>query len=181
MSVPAEELVAALSSPVMTLATLPPARDCPVELTRMVEHFDVGDGAAAQASARWLRESALHEHGSARTYAWLGSEQLHGFFAISVGTARLEDEELVRLQAGPRPLPVVLLAQAARNPAGSLPPGAILTGALGVAQRIAQLGGVAALVLDPFDEPTSLMWRRRGFQPTIGKPRGGHQRLWRAL
>ncbi len=181
MSASAEQLLAALGGPVLTLATLPPARDCPVELTRVVEHFDAGDGAAARASAGWLRESALHEHGSARTYVWLGGDRLHGFFAISVGTAKLEDEELVRLHARPRPLPAVLLAQAARNPAGSLAPGAILTGALGVAQRIAQLGGVAALVLDPFDEATSLMWQRRGFQPTSDKPRGGRQRLWRAL
>jgi len=114
VSASAEQLLAALGGPVLTLATLPPARDCPVELTRGVEHFDAGDGAAARASAGWLRESALHEHGSARTYVWLGGDRLHGFFAISVGTAKLEDEELVRfpilgyrhLPTGDAPLPL---------------------------------------------------------------------------
>lgn len=181
MTATPQQLLDALTGPELTLITLPSATECPQELARAVAAFEAGETAAAAASVEWLREDALREHGSARTWAWVGSNQLHGFFAISFGIAKLQDADLEQLQAGPRPLPAVLLAQAARNPAGSLAPGAILVGALGVAVRIAQLGGAAALILDPYDEPTSEMWKRRGFLPTSDKPRGGRQRLWRAL
>ncbi len=177
-----EQLVAAANGRQLSLITLPRRSDCPPELSDVIAAFDAGDRPAATASARWLRESALDQHGSARAYLWLAAGQAHGFFAISVGTAKLLPENLTALDAGPWPLPAILLAQAARSPGGSLPAGAILTSALGVAERIAQYAGVAALILDPFDAPTSAMWQRRGFQPVLDKPPPGRQpRLWRAL
>lgn len=176
-----EQLVAAANGRQLSLITLPRRSACPRELADAIAAFDAGERPAANASARWLRESALDQHGSARTYLWVAAGQVHGFFAISVGTAKLQSEQLTELDAGPWPLPAILLAQAARSPGGSLPAGAILTSALGVAERIAQYAGVAALILDPFDAPTSAMWQRRGFQPGLEPPPGRQPRLWRAL
>ncbi len=63
-----------------------------------------------------------------------------------------------------------------------LAPGAILNGAIGVAERIRQYAGVVALILDPADPATSAMWQQRGFKPVLDNPpRGRERRLWRAL
>jgi len=167
----------------LSLITVPRRAECPSSLVDALGDFDAGARPAAVATSHWLRESAMNEHDSARTYLWVARGRVHGFFAISVGSGRLQPETLTELDAGPRPLPAVLLAQAARWPESELlPAGAILSGALGVAERIAQYAGVGALMLDPFDDPTSAMWQRRGFQPVLDTPpRGRPRRLWRAL
>jgi hypothetical protein len=172
-STTAERLVAALAGAELSLAKLIDA----------VQGFTAGERPAAVTTAEWLRSCALDEYGSARAYVWIAQGRVHGYFAITVGVARLEPRVLVELQAGPRALPAVLLAQAARWPAGELlAPGAVLEGALGVAERIRQYAGVGALVLDPADPQTSAMWQRRGFQPVLDPPPRGHERrLWRAL
>ena len=178
-----DPLSAALAGTELSLITLPTRAKCPVDLLHAVAAFDAGNRPAALATTRWLHECALDEHGSARTYLWVAEGQAHGFFAVSVGLSRIEPETLATLEAGPRPLPAVLLAQAARSSETErLAPGAVLTGALGIAERISQYAGVGALMLDPFDPPTSEMWRRRGFQPVLdAPPRGRERRLWRAL
>lgn len=185
MSDPAssDRLSAALTGTDLSLITLPTRVECPVDLLDAVAAFKGGERPAAVATTRWLRECALDEHGSARTYLWVAEGRVHGFFAVSVGLGRIERDALATLEAGPRPLPAVLLAQAARSSdTERLPPGAILTGALGIAERISQYAGVGALMLDPFDSPTSEMWQRRGFQPVLDSPpRGRERRLWRAL
>lgn len=178
-----QQLVAALGDSQLSLITLPRRADCPSELISAVTGFDAGERPPAITTAEWLRESALDEYGSARTYLWVAEGRVHGFFAMTVGAARVQPTLLVELEAGPRPLPSVLLAQAARWPGGTLlAPGAILNGAIGVAERIRQYAGVAALVLDPADPTTSAMWQQRGFKPVLDNPpRGRERRLWRAL
>lgn len=183
MSESSNLLSPALASTQLSLITLPSRAACPVDLLDAVAAFNAGERPAAVATTRWLGECALDEHGSARTYLWVADGRVHGFFAVSVGLGRIEREALATLEAGPRPLPAVLLAQAARSSdTKRLAPGAILTSALGIAERISQYTGVGALMLDPFDQPTSDMWRRRGFQPVLDSPpRGRERRLWRTL
>lgn len=162
--------------------TLPARASCPSELIAAVEAFDAGDRPAAAASAAWLRERALDEHGSARSYVFVARSRVLAFFALSVGVASLEPDELAPLAAGARPLPAVLLAQAARTPGAELPSGAVLRYALGAAERVQQFVGVGALMLDPYDGETDRMWRARGFRP-VKKTRRDQQllRLWRPL
>jgi hypothetical protein len=178
-----QQLLAALSDAQLSLITLPRRADCPAQLVDAVTSFHAGDRPPAITTAEWLREAALDEYGSARTYLWVAQRRVHGFFAMTVGAARVEQTVLVELEAGRRPLPSVLLAQAARWPDGTLlPAGAILDGAIGVAERIRLYAGVAALVLDPADPETGAMWQRRGFTPVLDNPpRGRERRLWRAL
>jgi hypothetical protein len=178
-----QQLVAALGDSQLSLITLPRRADCPSELISAVTSFDAGDRPPAIMTAEWLREAALDEYGSARSYLWVAEGRVHGFFAMTVGAARVQQTVLVELEAGRRPLPSVLLAQAARWPGGTLlAPGAILNSAIGVAERIRQYAGVAALVLDPADPATSAMWQQRGFKPVLNNPaRGRERRLWRAL
>jgi len=179
---PAEALVAGLNAKEPTLLTLPGRARCPDELVAAVEAFEVGQRPAALASAAWLRERALDEPGSARSWVWVGRGRALGFFAISVGAGKLEPEQLTALRAGQRPMPAVLLVQAARGTGAKLPAGSVLRGALGVAERIERLAGVGALMLDPFDEETAQMWRRRGFVPVLDKPgQGRPARMWYPL
>lgn len=177
-----EDLVAALAGTSRTLVTLPSRTRCPHELVAAVEEFEAGDRPAALASAKWLREHALDEHGSARTYVFVAENRALAFFALSVGVASLEPAALAVLAAGPRQLPAVLLAQAARRPDADLPSGTVLEHALGAAERAHQFVGVGALMLDPYDEEADRMWRARGFRP-VRKTRRDQDllRLWRPL
>lgn len=176
-----EELVAALAGTSWTLMTLPSRARCPHQLVTAVGNFEAGDRPAALASAKWLRDHALDEHGSARSYVFAAENRVLAFFALSVGVASLEPADLAALAAGPRQLPAVLLAQAARWPEADLPPGTVLEHALGAAERANQFVGVGALMLDPYDEAADKMWRARGFRP-VKKTRGqGLLRLWRPL
>lgn len=173
------DLLAALRDPTLTIVTLPSRASCPPPLTEAVTKFEPTSRPAATASGEWLRDRALIEHGSARTYVWVSDGRVHAFFALSVGTCRLKPEQLVMLEAGPRPMPAVLLAQAARARDSDVAPREILETAIGVAEEIASLGGAGALMLDPYDPATERMWRKRGFLPTSDKPRqGAQQRLW---
>ncbi len=172
-------LVAALDGARTIVATLPPLASCPRQLVQAVEAFEPMDHPSAIASGAWLRDRAFLEHGSARTYVWVARGRVHGFFAVSVGTCRLQPHELATLQAGRRPMPAVLLAQAARARECDIPPNEILETVLGIAEEVAALAGAGALMLDPFDQPTEQMWRARGFRSTSDTPRGnGRRRLW---
>lgn len=174
-----KQLLDALKADPLTLTSLPPRTACPGELIAAVQTFEAGDRAAAQASARWLRKDALDQYGSARSWVWIGQGRVHAFFALSVGVGKLLSGQLEGQQAGPWPLPAVLLAQAARNPSADLAAGAILRSAIGLAERTAQLVGIGALMLDPYDHETAEMWLRKGFHPIAEKPRGGRPaRLW---
>lgn len=76
----------------------------------------------------------------------------------------------------------MLLAQATRADGVVLSRGLVFTYALGVAGRIEELVGVGAMMLDPYDEETAVMWRDHGFQPVKDRPRGGQPpRLWLPL
>lgn len=174
-------LVAALTGTPWTLLTLPRRARCPHELVAAVESFEAGDRPAAVASAQWLRERALDEHESARTHLFVSAGRVLAFFALSVGTGTLEPDEQAALEVGSRPLPAVLLAQAARRPDAALPAGVVLRQALAAAERAHQYVGVAALMLDAYDDKAHRMWRARGFRPVKKPLREGRPRLWRAL
>ncbi len=182
MSGRAERLLAALRGTPASLVTLPRRGECPVELVKAIGRFDAGERPAAVTTAAWLRSRALDEYGSARTYVWVAAGEVLAFFTLSVGLGKLEPAELEAADANERrPLPAVLLAQAARRPDADLPPGAILEYALGIAARVEEYVGVGALMLDPFDPETEAMWISRGCRPTRDKPRNGVRRLWMPL
>lgn len=184
MSAPENDArVQALRGSGLTLVTLPRRVECADELANAVAAFTEDTAIpAAVSSAAWLRERASVEYDSARSYVWVGDGRLHGFCAVSTGMFRCEPADRTEMDVGPYPLPAVLLAQAARSRGGHLERNAILQSALGVAESIRGRVAVAALILDPFDEPTGRMWASSGFRPTADKPpKGRQQRLWRAL
>lgn len=184
MSRPAtpEQLREALAGSKFSVVTLPRRPHCPAELTEAIKTFDAGSVPAAVASARWLREEALDQYGSARTYVFVADGRVLGFFALSVALGTLEPDEAPELGVrDPAKIPAVLLAQAARRPDANLPPGVVFEYALAVTEDAQRRLGVAVLMLDAFDDDTDEMWKTRGLRP-LRKPRPyGRPSLWIAL
>lgn len=152
------------------------------ELRDAVMRFDPGDREAGQACAHWLRERALQEPPEAATRLLVQDGRVLGFFALTNGHAELRRDDREALGLTYVTQPAVVLAQVAR--AGSEPGVGedLLLIATAVARRAAEFSAATVLALDPYDEPTSIMWQERfGFResakPGPGRP-AALKRLW---
>ena len=133
-------------------------------------------GPAGESVAEWLAERALNEPQEATVRVRLSHGKVTGVYALCAAQIALSREG--RAQLGGvhyRTQPAILLAQFARTADTPGIGDEMLRHADTSARRALLYVGATALVVDPFDQDTAVMWQQRfGFQdseqPVPGNP-----------
>jgi hypothetical protein len=156
-------------------------------LGKAVEAFESVDNAAGRRCAEWLRSEALDNHPSTVTHLLVVDGEVHGYFALCSGHARLSQRDRERAVGDERahgftPVqPVAHVAWLAKRRHTHVSGLEIMARAAGVALEVIDTGqGQIALSLNAFDDRTARMWRARyGFRRS--QPLDGRVNLWRRL
>jgi hypothetical protein len=156
-------------------------------LDAAVQAFEPVDNAAGRRCAEWLPREALRNHPSTVTHLLLVGGDVHGYFALCSGHARLSQRDRERAIGDERahgftPVqPVAHVAWLAKRRHTQISGLELITRAIGVALEVIDAGqGQIALSLNAFDDPTARMWRDRyGFRRS--QPLDGRVNLWRRL
>jgi len=148
-------------------------------LARAVDEFESLDNPLGRAATRWLREEAVANDGSTRTYALTRGAKLDGFFALSAAEVLLTRQEVADLNLPTRVRqPAILVAWIARAKDAPGAGATLLEAAYGKGRRIAEDLGAVALVVDPGDDAVAGYWMELGFRPSRPRWEQAPPRLW---
>lgn len=177
----AESIDVALTDPKPTWITLP-SRDeeLPTELRLALDDFDAGERAAAQAAGAWLQAQAVAAHQTSRTRLLIAGGRVTGFYSLASAQVELSQRDRRRVGVVPVRVPAALITWIAKDKRAEIDGKLLLLHAVATARLAAELQATAVLVVDPFDEETAAMWRKRyGFRASVEarKPK----RLWLPL
>jgi hypothetical protein len=177
----AESIVAALADPQPSWVTLQPAdADIPSELQAALNAFDAGKRPAAVAAGSWLKTQALDSYQTSRTRLLIAQHRVAGFYSLASAQVALSQRDRRRLGVVPVQVPAALVAWIAKDVHADISGETLLLHAAATARRAAVLQATSALVVDPFDVETALMWRERfGFRPSSESAE--RKRLWLPL
>jgi hypothetical protein len=171
----------ALADPAQTWLTLPAgSAQAPDELHALINNFDAGDRPAAIEAGNWLRTKALSSHATSRTWMLIADQRLAGFYSLASAQVELNQRDRGRLGVDPVRVPAALVTWIAKDKRAAIDGKELLLHATAMARRAAELQATSVLVVDPYDEQTAAMWRRRfGFRSSseARKPK----RLWLPL
>jgi hypothetical protein len=171
----------AIADPAQTWLTLPSgSAQATDELRALLDDFDAGDRPAAIAASIWLRTEALSSHATSRTRLLIADQGLAGFYSLASAQVELSQRDRGRLGMGPVRVPAALVTWIAKDKRAAIDGKELLLHATAMARRAAELQATSVLVVDPYDEQTAAMWRRRfGFRSSAEarKPK----RLWLPL
>jgi hypothetical protein len=176
-----ESIAEALADPQPTWITLPGRQDqLPNELQVALDDFDAGERTAALAAAGWLRTKAVDSYQTSRTRLLIAEHRIAGFYSLAAAQVELSQRDRRRAGFDPVRVPAALVTWIAKDKRAGIDGKELLMHAAGTARRAAELQATAVLVLDPFDEQTATMWRKRfGFRASAGKSKP--KRLWLPL
>jgi hypothetical protein len=135
------------------------ARDAHPELEAAIESFDAGDRPAAQEAAAWLREHGLD--GESQAYLAVVDGEIVGFYALTAGAVELSGNARRRLGVSHPTQGAVLVTWIAKSAKHDLDGAVLVNDAIGVAQEMADSVAATVLALDPFDQETAEMWRKK--------------------
>ena len=177
----AESIDAALADFQPSWITLP-SRDeeLPSELRLALDDFDAGERAAAKAATAWLRTQAVAAHQTSRTRLLIAGRRVAGFYSLASAQVELSQRDRRRVGVVHVRVPAALITWIAKDKRAEIDGKLLLLHAAATARRAAELQATSVLVVDPFDEETALMWRKRyGFRASAEtrKPK----RLWLPL
>ena len=177
----AEAIAAVFDDPSPSWVTLPPGGlEAPTQLREALNAFDAGGRPAAMAASRWLKNRALNSHTTARTRLFVTDRRVAGFYSLASAQVALSQRDRRRLGAEPVQVPATLVAWIAKSAEADVEGKRLLLHAAASARRVAALQATAVLVVDPFDEETTAMWRSRyGFRRSSDPVR--RDRLWLPL
>lgn len=161
--------------------TLPTSSDrLTAELRSAIEEFDAGDHDAAIAATRWLHTEAIPSHRTSRTRLLLTDGRVAGFYSLASAQVELSQRDRRRVGIDPVRVPAALITWIAKDRRAKLDGRLLLLHATATARRASQLLATSVLVVDPFDDETSAMWRSRyGFRVSAEARRP--KRLWLPL
>jgi GNAT superfamily N-acetyltransferase len=147
----------------------------PLTASHQLHSFDCG----SQALNEWLIHHAnqAQTSDSARTFVVTDSEQVVGYFSLTVGQVdAMTAPDRVRKGMARYPIPVVILARLAvsRHVQGQGIGRGLLQDAIRRTLMIAEQAGIRALLTHPIDEKASRFYQRFGFMPS---PLGEQQLL----
>jgi len=128
-------------------------------LEQAIVDFDPGPRPAAQAAALWLREHGLS--GESQPYLAVVGRCIAGFYALTVGQVVLSSGRRKKLGLTYSTQGAVLVTWMAKSAHHDLDGGVLVTDAIGIALEIAEKASATVLALDPYDQPTSEMWKSR--------------------
>jgi hypothetical protein len=164
--------------------TLSPRTATPAVLEAMAA-FQPLDHPAGAAAARFLNEEAVVNHTMTRTHLLIDRDRVEGFVSLCSGSVRLSRRSIrsLGLRTTIRTMPAVVLTWVARDRDSSVSGQELVETAFGLARESAENIGVAAFVLDPWDERVAEMWRSEPypFRDSEQRRRGRPPRLWAPL
>ncbi len=178
----AESIDADLTDLKPTWITLP-SRDeeLPTELRLALEDFDAGKRAAAQAAGAWLQTQAVAAHQTSRTRLFIAGCRVAGFYSLASAQVELSQRDRRGVGVVPVRVPAALITWIAKDKRAEIDGMLLLLHAVATARRAAELQATSVLVVDPFDEETAAMWRKRyGFRASAEEARKP-KRLWLPL
>lgn len=151
------------------------------DLVEAVERFEPVDHPAGHEAAKWLREEALDNDPSTKTYLLFEGRDIQGFFACCSCEVRLSEQDAVGLRVPHYSrLPAFLVAWVARSCHSEAPGLHLMLTAYGLARSLAEDMGMVALALDPMDEAVAKVWEAEpySFQRCIETGGKRPPRLW---
>ena len=128
-------------------------------LEQAIIDFDAGPRPAAQAAAQWLREQGLS--GESQPYLAVVDRSIAGFYALTVGQVVLSGGHRKKLGFTYSTQGAVVVTWMAKSTHHDLDGGVLVSDAVGIALEIAEKASATVLALDPYDRPTSEMWKSR--------------------
>lgn len=152
------------------------------DLCAAVSRFDAVDTAMGEDAAAFLRDRALDNDGSTKTYLLVVEGEVEGFFSCCNGSVHLSQRQSRKLRVPHRKtLPAFVVAWIARRRGGSLGGAHLVLKAISVARQQRAHVGCVVLALDPGDPAVARLWRERyEFEPC--EPDDDHEegleRLW---
>lgn len=139
----------------------------PSELIEALDAFDAGERPAAVAAGSWLKTQALDSYETSRTRLLVAEHRVAGFYSLASAQVALSQRDRRRLGVDPVQVPAALVAWIAKDVSADIDGKVLLLHADATARRAAALQATSVLVVDPFDDETAAMWRRRfGFRPS---------------
>jgi hypothetical protein len=132
------------------------------ELAGQVAGFTARDDIpAAQAAAHWLRTQALLVPVESVTRLWVVDDELLGFYALANGSLTINKKQRERHGLRRPTQPAVFLTWIAKGAGVERSADSMLFDAIANAIRVAEDSAATLFALDPFDEQTAEMWRRK--------------------
>ncbi len=177
----AASIDATLADPQPTWITLPSIdEELPTDLRLALDEFDAGERAAAKAAGAWLQTEAVAAHQTSRTRLLIADRRVAGFYSLASAQVELSQRDRRRVGVAPVRVPAALITWIAKDKRAEIDGKLLLLHAAATARRAAELQATSVLVVDPFDEETAAMWRKRyGFRASVETRKV--KRLWLPL
>ncbi len=177
----AASIDATLADPQPTWITLPSRNEeLPTDLRLALDDFDAGERAAAKAAGAWLQTDAVAAHQTSRTRLCIADCRVAGFYSLASAQVELSQRDRRRVGVVPVRVPAALITWIAKDKRAEIDGKLLLLHAAATARRAAELQATSVLVVDPFDEETAVMWRKRyGFRASVETRK--LKRLWLPL
>ncbi len=142
--------------------------------------FDAGPRPAAAAASSWLKTQSVASYQTSRTRLLVADHRILGFYSLASAQVALNQRDRRRLGVEPVRVPAALVTWIAKDRTADIDGELLLLHAAAIARRAAALQATSLLVVDPFDNDTSVMWRERfGFRPSAEPT--DPKRLWLPL
>jgi hypothetical protein len=177
----AESIATALADLQPSWITLPSSdEELPADLRLALDDFDAGERAAAKAAGAWLQAEAVAAHQTSRTRLLIADRRVAGFYSLASAQVELSQRDRRRVGVVPVRVPAALITWIAKDKRAEIDGKLLLLHAAATARRAAELQATSVLVVDPFDEETAAMWRKRyGFRASVESRKV--KRLWLPL
>lgn len=164
--------------------TLSPSTATP-ELIKAMQAFQALDYPAGDAAARFLSDDAVVNSAMTRTHLLLADDRVEGFISLCSGSVQLSERSIrsLGLRTTIRTMPAIVLTWVARHCESSITGLELIETAFALARESAANIGVAAFVLDPWDEKVAEIWRSDPypFKDSEQKRKRKPPRLWAPL
>ena len=143
------------------------------------------DCPAGKAAAKFLRDEAVVNSVMTRTHLLVADDRVEGFISLCSGSVKLSERSIrsLGIRTTRKTMPAVLLTWVARQRESSTTGLELVETAFALARESAKNIGVAAFVLDPWDEKVADIWRSAPypFRNSEQKRKGKPPRLWAPL
>jgi hypothetical protein len=184
MKPPHEGAETAVAASTVKWVTVSPETVTP-ELTEAMAAFQPLDCPAGAAAAHFLNEDAVVNATMTRTHLLIADNRVEGFISLCSGSVELSERSIrsLVLRTTIKTMPAIVLTWVARDRESSITGLELVETAFALARETAETIGVAAFVLDPWDEKVAEIWRNEPypFRDSEQKRRRKPPRLWAPL
>lgn len=164
--------------------TLSPRTATP-ELLAAIDAFEPLNFPAGDAAAKFLKDEAVVNSSMSRTHLLVFEQRVEGFVSLCSGSVKLSKRSVrsLGLRTTITTMPAIVLTWVARHRESSTTGFELVQTAFALARETAKNIGVAAFVLDPWDDKVATIWRSEPypFRDSEQRRRGKPPRLWTPL